>query len=186
MYSVNNGKKTVTSYCNKAFPKIRIRTGRVKASAADKPIVERNILKKKQDDKKISPDEEVKLKHLETSISKIIADEEKSKAYQFKQFCSQNGSVNISEMWKLKKKLWPKLIESIQTGKLNHKGKLVTGPEDIKKLLKKEYSERLRDRPYHPNLKEIGMLKKEAFEAKLEEAKNNKSPDWNMTDLDTI
>ena len=179
-------KNTILSYCKKAFPKIRVRTSKLRLSAADKSIKERNILKKKQEDRTISAGEEVKLIYLEKYISQTVAEEEKSKSYKFKQFCSQNGSVNISEMWKLKNKLWPRHTESSNTGKINHQGKLITGPEDIKKLLAKEFSERLRPRPYHPNFKDIKMIKEEAFEVKLNQAKLNKSLDWNMTDLDII
>ena len=89
-------------------------------------------------------------------------------------------------MWKLKKKLWPKIRETIPTGKLNHQGRLVTGPQDIKNLLAKEYSERLRPRPIHPDLKDIDMLKKESFKVKLEEATKTKSLPWNMQDLDGV
>ena len=44
--------KTVMSYCQNLFPKIRVRTKRAKRSAADKLIQKRNLLKKKQDDNK--------------------------------------------------------------------------------------------------------------------------------------
>ena len=49
-----------------------------------------------------------------------------SKIYQLKKFSATYGSVCVSEMWKTKKKLWPKKIQSIPTGKINHKGKLLT------------------------------------------------------------
>ena len=62
-------KETLISYCKKAFPKIRVRTCKLRSSAADKSIKERNILKKKQEDKTISPGEEVKLLYLEKYFS---------------------------------------------------------------------------------------------------------------------
>ena len=179
-------KETITSYGKKAFLKIRVRTGGLKASAAENSIKERNLPKKNQEDKNINPVEEVRLIYLEKYISETIAEEEKSKAYKFKKFCSQNGSVHVGEMWKLKQKLWPRHSESVTTGKINHQGKLITGPEDIKKLLAKEFSERLRSRPYHPNFKNINIIKNESFEQKLKEAKLNKSPDWTMADLDRV
>ena len=58
-------------------------------------------------------------------------------------------------MWKLKKKLWPKIKSSIPSGKFNHQGRLVTSPDEMKTLLAKEYSERLRPRPEHPDKKNI-------------------------------
>ena len=75
-------------------------------------------------------------------------------------FCAQNGSVSVKEMWDLKKHMWPKHKESIPTGKINHTGKLVTSPEDIKIIMHKEFHERLRSRPIHPSLKYIEKLKK--------------------------
>ena len=81
---------------------------------------------------------------MENKISKILAEEERSKSLNFKRFCADYGSVSLSEMWNLKKQLWPKNTESIPTGKINHQGKLVTSPDEIKTLLSKEYEERLR------------------------------------------
>ena len=89
-------------------------------------------------------------------------------------------------MWKTKKSLWPKKSQSIPAGKIDHKEKLLTGPEDIKKLLEKEYRERLRKRPCHPNLSELDSLKKEAFEAKLKESKHIESKSWTMGELEYV
>ena len=97
-----NWKDTLNSYCKKSFPKIRVRTRKVRPSGAENAIYERNILKKKQDDSNISSEEEVKLNCLEKVIGDILAEEVKSKAYKFKKFCSENGSININKMWKLK------------------------------------------------------------------------------------
>ena len=115
-----------------------------------------------------------------------IAKEEISKAYSFIKFCAKNGSVSVKEMWNIMKNIWPKNQESIPTGKLNHIGKLVTGPQEIKTLFYKEYKERLRPRPTHPNLSHLNEIKNKSFEAKLKEAKKNKSPDWTMSELDIV
>ena len=77
---------------------------------------------------------EAKIRLLEENISEILAEEEMNKIIQFKQFSMTYGSVSISEMWKLKKQLWPKNSQSIPTGKINHIGKLITAPEDLKNL----------------------------------------------------
>ena len=105
-----------------------------------------------------------------------------SKINQLKK-CS---AICLSEMWKTKKSLWPKKSQSIPTGKKDHKGKLLTGPKDIKKLLEKEYRERLRKKPSHPNLIDLDSLKKEEFEAKLKESKHNESEAWTMGELEYI
>ena len=115
------------------------------------------------------------LKQIEEEIAETLAMEGRNKAFQFKKFSAENGSVSVTDMWILKKRLWPKKNETIQTGKINHKGKLVTSPEDIKSLIYKEYNERLRPRPEHPMMKEIFEEKKKAFELKLKEANLNKT-----------
>ena len=76
--------------------------------------------------------------------------------------------------------------DSIPTGKLNHQGKLVTSPHDLKNLLAKKYIERLRPRPIHPDFEDINIIKKESFKVKLEEASNIKSPPWTMKELEDV
>ena len=169
-------KNILEAHCKKAFPQIRIRKGKLLCSKADILIKKRNALKKKQDDEKTNCEEDGKLLELEKLIGDIHAEEGREKALKFKQFSAQNGSVSVHEMWKLKKKLWPKNRETIPTGKFNHQGRLVTCPQDIKNVLTKEYRERLRPRPSHPDFKNIDVLKKESFKVKLEKATNNQSP----------
>ena len=166
-YQCDKWKNSLESYCNKAFPKIRIRPRKSQSSKADKLIDKRNCLKKKQDDDKTSSLEDNQLEDLEVQIADILAEEGRQKAYKLKQYCAQNGSVSVKQMWDLKKHMWPKHKESIPTGKINHIGKLVTSPEEIKMLLHKEYKERLRPRPLHPNLKHIEELKNISFHIKL-------------------
>ena len=179
-------KQTLSAYCKKAFPVIRVRAKQLKPSAADHLIGERNKLKKLQEQDKTNTIYEDNIIQLEEQIAEILAKEQMNKINQFKKFSVTYGSVSISEMWKLKKKLWPKKRPSLPTGKYNHQGQLVTAPEDIKQLLKKEYGERLRTRPYHPNLENLDELKGEAFKVKLAEAKNNESADWSMLDLENV
>ena len=124
--------------------------------------------------------------HIEKQISEIFAEECRAKALNFKQFCVQNGSVNVQEMWKLKKKLWPKHSGLIPTGKINHQGQLVTSPQDFKNLLTEEFNERLRPRPNHPDFENIDVIKQESFKIKLEQATNNQSPPWNIKELEEV
>ena len=179
-------RMVLKSYCDEAFPKIRVRTKKLKRSKADPLIEKRNKLRLKLMKSNQKEEDDESLKHIEGEISEILAQEGRNKAYQFKQFSAENGSVNVSEMWSLKKRLWPKQKETIQTGKINHKGKLVTSPGDIKALLHKEFNERLRARPEHPNMKEVFEAKKKGFEQKILEAKLNKTPDWNMSHLEAF
>ena len=181
-----NWKKLLEKHCEKSFPRIRIRSKKINKSKADDLMKARNILKKKHDNKNTTKDEDLQLDKLEKSIANILAEEGFNKAKQFKKYCVQHGSVSLKEMWNLKKHIWPKHKESIPTGKINHQNKLVTGPEEIKTLIEKEYRERLRPRPTHPDFKDIQIIKSEAFKIKLEKARQTKSSEWTMQDLEGV
>jgi hypothetical protein len=177
------------SLCKGLFTRIRktkYTCEKMKFSGADNLMRERNILKKKQDENNTNNDEDSNIKKLEEEISEILAEEGRSKAHKFKKYCAQYGSVNVSEMWNLKKRLWPKRKPSSHSGKINHQGKLVTSPDEIRKLLLKEYTERLRVRPDHPEMKDIFEAKDKAFNVKIENARHNKTKDWNITELEEV
>ena len=62
--------------------------------------------------------DENSLKLLEEDIAEVLMEDGRNKAYQFKKFCAENGSVSVGEMCSLKKRLCPKKKETIQTGKI--------------------------------------------------------------------
>ena len=154
--------QSLKSHCNKACPIIRIRNNNMKTSAADHLINQRNKLKLSIEDGRSNGIED--LTGLEERISDIIAEEENNKDKLFKQFFNETNSVNIAEMWKLKKTIWPKKQDSLPTGKLNNKGHMVTNTDEIKELYLNEFSERLRSRPSHPEFIEIHKLKQSLFQ----------------------
>ena len=102
----------------------------------------------------------------------------------FKSFSDNHETINMQEMWKRNKKLWPKVGNNLPTAKKNHKGKLVSNPGAIKKLLAREYKDRLRRRPVRPDITDIRMGRKEITKLKLKLAGIRKSRDWTMDDLD--
>ena len=69
---------------------------------------------------------------------------------------------------------------------INHQNKLVTGPEEIKTLLSKEYKERLRPRPTHPDFEDIQKYKNYAFKMKLEKSRQSNSSEWTMQEIDKV
>ena len=73
---------------------------------------------------------------------------------------------------------------SIPTAKRNHKGKIVSAPGELKKLLAKEYKDRLRTRPFRPDMKTMKMSKEKNFKLKMRLAKRNVSSEWTMDQLD--
>ena len=159
-------KNLLQSYCKKSFQKIRVRIRRNVTSSVDLLIEKRNKLKQKLSEDNLDIEKDNTLKKIEEEIAEVLAEEGRKKAYQFKKHSAENGSVSVGDMWILKKRLWPKNKETIQSGKLNHQGKLVTCPKELKALFSKEYDERLRVRPEHPNMKTIFEAKEIAFKSK--------------------
>ena len=118
---MKNWKHILDKHCSKAFPKIRIWATSLKPSKADKFINQRSSLL--NDRQNCNPD---LLNDLNVKIANTIATEERLKCHMMKKFCGQNGSVNVSEMWKMKKKIWPNKSSSLPTAKVNHRGQLVS------------------------------------------------------------
>ena len=102
----------------------------------------------------------------------------------FKHYSDNPESINLMQMWKTVRKLWSKCGGTLPTAKKNHKGKIISGPSELKKLLAKEYKERLRSRPIRPDFLEIEERKKLIFDLKMKYAESVKSPEWTMSDLD--
>ena len=141
-------------------------------------INKRNLLTQKGES-------QVKINDLNEIISDFEAKENRKIIMEnFKYFSDNPESVNLSQMWKIVKKLWPKCGTTLPTAKKNHRGKIVSGPHELKKLLAKEYKERLRSRPVRPDLLEFEGRKKMIFKMKMKLAESTKSPEWTMSDLD--
>ena len=160
---VDEWQKVLKINCQKAFKKFRIRRKTSKPIKGNirKLIDERNSL--------------VNCSSNHDEIDKIdneIADQEaeenrKIVMENFKQLADNPEQVNMQQMWKLHSKLWPKTGGVLPTAKKNHRGGIVSAPGEIKKLLAKEYKDRLRSPPYRPDLLEVKKRKKRIFELKL-------------------
>ena len=80
-------------------------------------------------------------------------------------------------MWKLKKKHCPKKKCALPVAKLNHKGKMISSPSDLRNLLIKEYKERLRTRPCNPKMKGMENIRNKVIKKKPKVARmNNTKP----------
>ena len=93
----------------------------------------------------------------------------------------------MSEMWKLKKKLFPKKACALPSAKINYRGKIVTEPKELKKLIGEEYGRvRLRKRPTHPLNQEGKQIRKLLLKLKLMIASQRKTPPFQMKDLEKV
>ena len=115
-----------------------------------------------------------------------MAEEGRSKAHEFRKFCDKGSTLNVTEMWKLKKRMWPKKTNALPVAKRDHRGKLISSPADLKRLLLKEYTERLRPRPNHPNIKMSKILRKRLIKTKMNLSKRIKSKPFSMEDLEKV
>ena len=96
----------VKAHIKISFKKIRIRPLKIRSSAADGLIKQRNkFLKQGEIDKS---------HHID---AKIISEEGRIKASMFRKFCNPNKSNVLSEMWQLKKKLFPKKPSTLPSSK---------------------------------------------------------------------
>ena len=182
---INNWSKVLKTCCKNSFSKIRIKNKNIKKSAADVFINKRNKLDKiiKKDGSELN----LNLRNdLENKISEILQQEGRTTAHKFLKHCNKFSSVDTQEMWKLKKKLWPKKKHNAPSAKYNHKGKLVTDPKQLKRTLAKEYKDRLRHRPVRQDFVKMKFLRNKLIKIKLQHARRRKSKKWTMEDLDKV
>ena len=121
----------VKAHVKQSFKKIRIRPVKIRYSAADGLIKKRNLLLKQGDIENSSL--------VDAQIAKTIAEEGRMKATMFRKFCNPNKSSFLSEMWQLKKKLFPRKPCPLPSAKYNYQGKIVTEPKELTNLIGEEY-----------------------------------------------
>ena len=97
-----------------------------------------------------------------------------------------NGTVNHKGLWKLKKKVDPKVKTSLPIGKKNTEGRIVTNPDELKELYLQTFIHRLRERPIKKGYEGIHEIKDELFKLKLEAARLKKTPPWKIEELEDV
>ena len=171
--------RTLKSHCKRAFKKIRIRNKYIKPSAADKMITERNALVRQGNFKESNI--------LDVKIAGIISEEGRKKAIMFEKYTDNNTSACLSEMWKMKKALFPRKAQTLPAAKVNYHGRLVSEPNELTKLLGEEYGKvRLRKRPSHPDNVEGKQIRKTLLHLKLNLAKGRVTSPFKMEDLEAV
>ena len=103
---------------------------------------------------------------------------------QFNFFSENPERIEMQKMWKFLRNICPKVKPILPSALRNHQGKIVSSKNDIKKLLAKEFENRLRQRPYRHDLVASKLRRKKIFDLKLKMAEINKSKVWTMEDLE--
>ena len=187
--SVLNGDGDVTQLTNRLVKKIngciamnfkKHRVTRNKPTESNHLYDKMRKLKGKDDDK--SKDE---LK----SVIEQIADEEETNYEKVKEALkgikTGDKGLNSKEMWKIKKKLFPKSREPPSAMK-DEKGNLLTSDKAILDLGLKTFKERLEPNQIEPNLEQFEKETNEVCEIRLKLSKNNKTVPWTMDNLKNV
>ena len=96
----------------------------------------------------------------------------------------ENGFTS-KKLWDLKKKLCPRSRDP-PTAMLDDKGNLVKDEEKIQELAVNAFEKRLKNRPIKQGLEGMQESKEELAAKLMEVAKNNKTPPWELKDLEKV
>ena len=182
--------KRLNSCIHKCFKKVRIKSGG-SAYQSDQPnIKEKLVMKRKlkiflmnnkcQEYRGIV---EGKIKEIDNYlIEKCAAKNAEIIKQHFREVESPDGSFCQLNLWKLKKKLFPKQCDP-PMGKKNEQGNLITAPNLLRDLYLRTYQGRLRHRKMKEDLQDLFFLKEELCSSRMEELRNKKTPPWQLSDL---
>ena len=175
---VENWRQILSTYCKKSFKKIRIR------NTHKKPVKKSIAVLIDKRNKITDEGSESQKEDIERNIAELEALEIRNEIMKnFKLYSENPENISMQKMWKVFKRLSPKSAPTLPTAKRNHKGKIVSGPKEIKILLGKEYKNRLRSRPIRPDLMSLKVRRK-IFQQKLKLAGSRRSKKWTMENLD--
>ena len=91
-----------------------------------------------------------------------------------------------SNVWKEMRKAFPNKIKPLPTGVLNAQGKLITNPKEKRKVTLEHFLNRMRKRGIKEDTKEVDELNTKLFEKQLKLTRENKSPPFDMQELDKV
>ena len=166
------------------FRKIRVKNVEPKHSKMDVLMNEKKKISKK---KIISEDDKEKLDDIEKQVSKECSDKEYDKLVKvLGELETESGGTNSNNVWKEFRKTYPKKSKPLPTGIKNINGKVITNPEEKKKVTIKHFEHRMRRRPKHEDVKEISETNEKTFLMRIEQARINKSPPFNMNELEKV
>ena len=164
---------------HQSFTKIRVNHKENKE--LDQLFNKRRVLRTKHDE--ASKEE---LNRVEEELAdKCAEDNYKKIKEEIKDMECDEGGINAGKLWKLKKKLSRRQTDP-PTAMLDQEGNLVTSPLGIQKIATEHYMKILENRDIKEDLINIKNDKEELFAHRLDLAKANKTPPWDMNDLDAV
>ena len=186
-FQSRNWIKTLKNLVQISFSKIRI-TNKIKITEENKLMERRAKIKciiketTEYDDKRESLEKEVN--QIEEELAKSVSETNFKKAKEnMSIMTSNNGFFNAVGMWKIKQRIIPKHCPPLPVAKVDSSGRLVSDPEELKKLYIETYIHRLRKRPIRPEFKELEQLKLELFNKRMKIVKLQKYELWNLENI---
>ena len=171
--------KTLKRICHQSFKKIRIKENQ------NQDIIDlfdkRRILRSKDD-----VQSKTELKNIEEELATKCAEQNylKIKTEMDNIQCDEGG-FNAGKFWNLKKKLCPRPQDPV-TAMLDDDGNLVTTVKGIQNLAIKHYTNVLRNRTISEKYSKLKDDKEDLCEERVKLARENKSPPWNIDDLEAV
>ena len=167
------------------FRKIRI-TNKTKENNSEIDQL-MNEKKKLLRQKVIKMEDLKRVDNIEKQITKELEDEELEKIQKvLGEMETGKGHINSTNVWKEMKKAYPKKNKPLPTGVKNIRGKLITNPDEKKKVTLEHFVHRMRKRPVKEEFNEEIKENKKLLEKRLTEAKQKKSPPFEMKELEGV
>ena len=171
--------KRFNKVCKKTFKVIRIK--HKKEKELDDLFHKWNKLKNKTNNEDIT-----ECKKVEEILATKYAEEYFGRIKQATETIdSSEGGFNSGKLWKLKRDLFPQDRDP-PTSMIDKEGILQTDPVKILEATTDAYSHRLRSRPIKEGLESVKDAKEKLCNERLTKAKNNKTPDWTMNELEKV
>ena len=163
------------------FKKKRI-VDKVKLSKIDILInTKKDLLRKKL----LNKEDLTKIEDLDVKINQECENQEYDKLVKvLGSLDTDHGSTNNTNIWKQMKKAFPSKTKPIPTGVINIEGKVITNPVEKKKVTLDHFLHRMRKRPYKEEVKDILQSEEKVFLQRIILAKENKSPPFEMKELE--
>ena len=172
--------KRLNYVLSQCFRKIRVKQTKENKKMEDL-LNKRRILRPKTDGKSIALLEET-----EEQMSQMCS-EDNYKAIQ--EVCQgltcEDGGMNVGKLWRIKKKLTG-IYHETPTAMMDAFGNLVTSTKALEQFTVQMYTERLKTLPIKEELKMNKLQRENLFNERLEEARRNITPNWDMEDLNTV
>ena len=127
------------------------------------------------------------LEEIILQISEACAEDNKRAISKLSSFVSDpTENFNQAKVWKVKKKLIPNNTAEPPSAKRDEYGNLITEKEQIKKLLVRNYQERLSPNQIEKESEELQELKECLFSLRYYSSKQKTTEDWTLSDLDKV